>query len=314
MMDNNEEYLEIVAILSEIFGRNRSHYPYKGQISFDCPVCSYEIKGLDKGDGKGNLEINYKQQVFKCWSCSETHRTYGNLGYLIKKNGSLKQLKRYELLIPDVEGSGGFEKPKLSVKLPKEFIKLLEVSDGFKKTHYYKQAMNYLRSRNIDDEKIKKFNIGACFDGDYSNRIIIPSYDSEGSLNYFVGRSYDRNSKRKYMNPEVEKKHLIWNEHLIDWEKDVYLVEGAFDSIFLENSIPMLGKSMGEELYKLIYENAKKVIIILDGDAYHDSEKLYKKLNGGRLFGKVWIVKLPIDKDIADLQGNINEFKKIQLT
>ena len=38
----------------------------------------------------------------------------------------------------------------------------------------------------------------------YDNRIIIPSYDSDGKLNYFVGRDID-NSKLKYKNPPVSK-------------------------------------------------------------------------------------------------------------
>ena len=51
----------IVEILEGILGEPKNHYENKGQISFDCPVCSHEIKGLDKGDGKGNLEINYNK-------------------------------------------------------------------------------------------------------------------------------------------------------------------------------------------------------------------------------------------------------------
>ena len=44
-----------------------------------------------------------------------------------------------------------------------------------------------------------------------------------------------------------------------------------------------------------------------------NSKKIYHKLNGGRLFGKVWTIKLPLDKDIADLQGKLGEYEKIQL-
>ena len=75
----------IVEILEGILGESKNHYENKGQISFDCPVCSHEIKGLDKGDGKGNLEVNYGYHVYKCWACSETHDTHGTLYKLIKK-------------------------------------------------------------------------------------------------------------------------------------------------------------------------------------------------------------------------------------
>ena len=69
----------IVEILEGILGEPRKHYKDKSQISFDCPVCSYDIKGLEKGDGKGNLEINYESNVYKCWACSETNNCWAIL-------------------------------------------------------------------------------------------------------------------------------------------------------------------------------------------------------------------------------------------
>jgi DNA-directed RNA polymerase subunit RPC12/RpoP len=88
-MDNQDELL-VVDLLVNIFGESHLHNEMRAQISFDCPVCSHDIKGSDKGDGKGNLEINYGQHVYKCWACSETHGTHGHLGRLIDKYGSKK--------------------------------------------------------------------------------------------------------------------------------------------------------------------------------------------------------------------------------
>ena len=68
------------------------------------------------------------------------------------------------------------------------------------------------------------------------------SYDKEGELNYYIARSWDLKSRAKYKNPEAEKDKIIFNESLIDWNKDIYLVEGVFDSFFLDNSVAMLGK------------------------------------------------------------------------
>jgi hypothetical protein len=44
----------------------------------------------------------------------------------------------------------------------------------------------------------------------------------------------------------------------------------------------------------------------LDSDAWQDAVKLYHNLNGGRLYGKVKIIKLTGDADVADLRGDIN--------
>jgi DNA primase len=312
MVEHEIDYSAVVDILEDILGEHRLHNDYKGQISFDCPVCSHDIKGLDEGDGKGNLEINYKRGVYKCWVCAETHDTYGSLYKLLKKYGNTKQLKKYLLLKPEDDG----EQPKrtfIQVRLPKEFVPFKDASLGLKMTPHYKQAFNYLQKRNITDLMIQMYNIGFCYTGHYEHRIIIPSYDSENRLNYFIARSYLNNTKMKYKNPEVDKESLIWNEHLINWDEPVYIVEGAFDSIFLPNSIPMLGKFMTQNLFDKLYDNAKKVVIVLDPDAWEDAFRLYHKLNCGKLMGKLWIVKLDGDKDIADLKGDLSEYEIKQL-
>jgi hypothetical protein len=91
----------LIDLIQTMFGEPKSVNEYSGQISVDCPVCSYDIKALSKTDGKGNLEINYQNHVFKCWACSETHDTHGHLGKLIDKYGSKKDKKTYKLIRPD---------------------------------------------------------------------------------------------------------------------------------------------------------------------------------------------------------------------
>jgi DNA primase len=312
MVDNEIDYSPVVEILEDILGDYKLHNDVKGQISFDCPVCSYDIKGLDEGDGKGNLEVNYKYNVYKCWVCAETHATHGSIHKLIKKHGTPKQLKKYILLRPE-EHEDGTKRVYKPIKLPQEFIPFKDASFGIKLTPQFKQAYNYIKKRNITDMMLQMYNIGYCPSGLYENRIIIPSYDSERNVNYFIARSYLTHSKLKYKNPEVQKEIIIFNEHLINWDETVYIVEGAFDSIFIPNSIPMLGKFMSEHLFETLYEKAKKIVIVLDPDAWNDAERLYHKINCGKLMGKVWIVKLEGDKDIADLKGDLSEYKIKQI-
>ena len=312
MSTQEVDYTPVFEILEDIFGEYKNHNDYRCQVSFDCPVCSYEIKGLDHGDGKGNLEVNYKYGVFKCWVCAETHDTHGSIFKLIKKFGTKKQLKNYELLKP--ENGGEINKRVYNqVKLPAEFIAFKDASMGLKLTPEYKKAYNYIKKRNITDLMLQIYNIGFCYKGIYENRIIIPSYDEDRRLNYFIARSYLDYTKLKYKNPEAQKEVIIFNEHLVNWDEPIYIVEGAFDSIFIPNSIPMLGKFMSEHLFEKLYNNAKKIIIVLDPDAWNDAERLYHKINCGKLMGKVWIVKLEGDKDIADLKGDLSEYKVKQI-
>ena len=87
-----EEVELLVELLTDVLGKPHQHYESKAQISFDCPVCMQE-KGLEKGDGKGNLEVNYSRHVYKCWACEETNGTHGPLGKLFDQFGTKKQKK-----------------------------------------------------------------------------------------------------------------------------------------------------------------------------------------------------------------------------
>jgi DNA primase len=303
LMFMDDESLLIDLILT-IFGEPKNINEYSGQISVDCPVCSYDIKCLSKTDGKGNLEINYQNHIFKCWVCSETHDTHGHLGKLIDKYGSKKDKKTYKLIRPDK-----FEKKEKVFKeleLPKEYKKFEEIHP----LHIpRKEAFNYLKKRGITQEIIDKYQIGICIEGEYSGRIIVPSFNKKGDLNFFVSRSWDPKSRLKYKNPEAAKDFLIFNESLVDFKKDIYIVEGVFDSFFLDNSIALLGKYINDNMWEKLYTKAKKdIIICLDGDAYDDAKKLYDKLNGGALYNRVKLVKLPKDKDVCDLRGDITPY------
>lgn len=309
MVSKSTDYNLIIDILEDILGNHGLHNEDKGQINFDCPVCSHEIKGLDVGDGKNNLEVNYKLNVYKCWSCCESHSTHGSIYKLIKKYGNPRHLKNYTLLRPEDDNSIA-QRTYKKIRLPKEFIAFNNIHSAFKLTSHYKQAMAYLKKRNITDDIIAKFNIGYCYDGEYANRIIIPSYDENDDINYFIARSYLPKTKLKYKNPEAQKETIIFNEKYINWDETIYLVEGVFDSIFLPNSIPLLGKFVSKQLFDTLYQKAKNIVIILDGDAWEDAERLYHKLNCGKLMNKVWAIKLPKDKDIADLQGDLKSYEQ----
>jgi DNA primase len=293
----------VIEILEGILGKPKNHYEGKGQISFDCPVCSHEIKGLEKGDGKGNLEVNYGYHVYKCWACSETHNTHGSLYSLIRKYGTKGDIKKYKLINPNIEPKKSKEKKEIK-GLPKEFIPLSEYSES----REYNKALDYLKKRNIGLDTIQKYNIGYCDNGDYSHRIIFPSYDIHGDINYFLGRSYEKYTKLKYKNPEIPKTEIIFNEGKINWDSNIYIVEGVFDHIVVPNSVPMLGKVISDDLFTKLVKNAeRKVIILLDSDAYNDAIKLYKKLNSTKLHNRVMIIKLPDGYDISDVNQRLGK-------
>ena len=117
------------------------------------------------------------------------------------------------------------EKTYKKLTLPKEYYRFDDVSDLYPQK---KRAMNYLKGRGITKDIIDKYDIGFAYEGDYAGRIIVPSYDMEGKLNYFVSRSWNPNTRMKYKNPEAAKEFLIFNESRINWEEDIWIVEGVY--------------------------------------------------------------------------------------
>ena len=292
-MDENEALVEL---LEEVLGDHGLHYPNRGQISFNCPVC-------DDGRNKHNLEVNYIDNVYKCWSCGDSEGTHGPLGKIFDRYGNKKQKKLYQVFKPETVVKR--EKKKKTLKLPSSYTLF---KDSSKVYPVRRQAINYLYNRGITDYMIEKYQIGFCDNGDHAGRIVIPSYNSNGELNYYIARSWNPMSRAKYKNPEAEKDKIIFWESLIDWKKDIFLVEGAFDGLFLDNSIPMLGKHMSELLFDTIYKKAKgDIIICLDADAWENAVNLYHELHGGELWGRIKLIKLPDEKDIADLRGEIKD-------
>jgi DNA primase len=292
----------IVNILENFLGTPRTHYEHKSQVGFDCPVCSQE-KGLgNTGDGKGNLAINYEKGVYKCWSCWERNNMYGSLSYLVRKYGNKQHYKDFMLVAPDIiknSKSKSEEDSKIIVNLPKSFKKFSEASPYHTN---YSEAYSYVKKRGIRDETLEKYDIGYTCEGKHKNRVVIPSYDAMGKLNFYVARSFDKWSKVKYLNPEVEKQSIIFNEHHINWDSTIYLVEGGFDHIVTPNSIPLLGKFISDKLYHSLQSKAKgDVVIVLDGgeEEKKDALFLYNRLNTINLYGRIKVVFLKNGMDLS---------------
>ena len=92
----------LLELLQDILGDINSHYPNKGQISFDCPVCSYDIKGLDKGDGSSGARVFFSNR-YQCASCHRIDGRGGVYGTDLSRVGSNQGKERIieSILNPD---------------------------------------------------------------------------------------------------------------------------------------------------------------------------------------------------------------------
>lgn len=301
-------FQNIYNILVEILGDSKQGYYSETteQYQFNCCHCAEENGGVP--DGKHNLEILLspsKGLKYHCWKCGDTDNMRGNIGTLIKRYGNLSLYNEYKNEVNDIKNSRLYDINLFSedssqdsretfLKLPKTFKKI----DLNTLTDY--RLKKYLNNRKITQETIDKYNIGYTEwnDDDWTmrSRIIVPSYDTFGDLNFYVGRDFTGKAFLKYKNCDVDKLDIIFQESLIDWDSNVYLVEGVFDALTAPNFISLLGKSLVRDsrLYHSLINNSNaNIIICLDGDTNIDeTKKIYSMLNFGRLRNRIWYIRL----------------------
>ena len=222
---------------------------------------------------KPKLQVNIQTGKWHCWVSNQGGH---NLYQLFKKVGAGYQDFK---LLNQLLGETSFyqkdtDKKSEVIQLPQE-MKLL--SDKKDTSIIKEHALRFLRKRGITSEDIKRYNLGYCSEGVYQNRIIIPSYDSIGKLNYFVGRDFYA-STLKYKNPPIPK-DVIGFDLYVNWSLPIILVEGVFDAMSIKNnSIPLFGKTILPKLYGKIIENkVKDLFILLDSDAFDDANHITEK-------------------------------------
>ena len=267
----------LVNLVNKVLGTSKR--TARGNQAYHCPFCNHH---------KPKLEINFTENKkghnpWHCWVCGKKGKTIKGLFKALKVSSDkfieLSKLVKTgsqveEVIVQNV------------VELPKEFKQILGSKDL-----KAKQAYTYLKNRNVTDDDIIKYNIGYCNFGRYANMVIIPSYDKDGSLNYFTGRSFEKDPFIKYRNPECSR-DIIPFELFINWDSPLVLCEGPFDAIAIKrNAIPLLGKNIQSNLLKRIVQSTvKKIYIALDTDAIKQALKHCEYLlNQGK---EVYLVEL----------------------
>ena len=254
-MLSHHDKQQVINILDDVLGPGTS---MKGdEQAHYCPFCHHHKK---------KLQINLQTQQWHCWVCDAKGKRIQRLLKRLQVD-SHKLKKIYEIYGDDyVVYSNDTEEEKVELRLPNEFRSLLEEPKGLNPT--FRKVKEYARKRGITKGDIIRYNIGYCDSGHYANRIIIPSYDSNNRLNYFIARSVFDEEKFKYKNPPVSK-NIIMFENQINWNEPITLVEGVFDAMAVKrNAIPLLGKFIPKTLNDTIYKKeVKSINILLDEDA-----------------------------------------------
>jgi DNA primase len=285
-MLSHHDKQKVVNILDDVLGPGTSMK--NDEQAHYCPFCHHHKK---------KLQINLQTQQWHCWVCdAKGKRIQSLLRRLHVDSHKLKKI--YEIYGDDyVVYSNNTEEEKVELRLPTEFQSLLIEPKGI--NPLFGKVKEYARKRGISEGDIKRYNIGYCDSGHYANRIIIPSYDNNNRLNYFIARSVFDEEKFKYKNPPVSK-NVIMFENQINWNEPITLVEGVFDAMAVKrNAIPLLGKFVPKTLNDTIYKKeVKSINILLDEDAQEQALRYTVQYQNQGITTKN--IK-PTDKDASDM-------------
>jgi ribosomal protein L37AE/L43A len=258
---------QIVSLLNEILNQTARLRKNGAQAVYFCPCCHHY---------KRKLEVNLETGQWHCWTCNIKGSYLGSFLTKVKASDSYRQ--KMAQLTGDLRLAQR-RKPTQApneVVLPEEFLPLSKPVASVE----YKNAVAYLKRRGILREDILRYNIGYCEEGDYAFHIVVPSYDAEGNLNFFIGRRYyDVEGMIPHKKPEVSM-DIVGFESFVNYNEPLSLCEGFFDAMAIRNNaIPLFGKYPSKKLrQKMILHGTRRVNMVLDDDAFKDAVRNYEML------------------------------------
>ena len=281
--------LKLLQLLESVLGKGKS--TSGNNVAFFSPFTSHYKPKLE-------IDINTTTEGQNAWHCWISDKKGRSINSLFKQMNLGKQyFEQLSKIIQSAKYKNFDTEEKVIevIALPEDYRPLWKP----KKTPDFRNAMSYLKKRGVTIFDILKYRIGYCESGEYSGKIIIPSYDCTGQLNYFVSRAYYKADKYKHKNPKISK-DIIGFDLTINWEEPIVLCEGSFDAIAIKrNAIPLFGKIIQPNLQKKIIEKrVKDIYICLDEDAIRNALSIAEKFMGEGL--NVYFIELK-EQDASDL-------------
>jgi len=220
------------------------------QFNFRCPVCG--DSHVSKSKARGWIYENKGKAWVHCFNCN----------YAAPFDKFLKQFFPNLYSEYRIEKFGKPKKKETRVSLPKfkkPIFKTLGIP-SLAKLPADHLAVKYVKSRQIPENKFSLLYHTETFKKFINNivpdkfpdvkkdepRLIIPFYSKDGKLTYIQGRSYEPKAEIRYITVKVVNDDKIYGLERIDETRDIIVVEGPLDSLFLDNALAMAGSSVSD--------------------------------------------------------------------
>lgn len=274
------DFLEKIFGICQITGSGQN-----ANLNFVCPICSSQKTG-SYNKKKLAIKLTDTCHLVKCWVCNYKSR---NLADLIKRfhPGYFTEYLTRFVGTQQLKLSSNNKPVEVEFKLPNGFhLMALPVKDH-NMVITYRSAYSYIAKRfgfedEVDPSHLWYWKFGISLeDRAFVNRVIMPSFTIDGELNYFTGRAFT-DINPKYLNPNVHREDVIFNEININWKEPLTIVEGPFDLIKCNrNATCLLGSDLTTEykLFLMLVKHKTPVILALDPDAKDKALKIAELLS-----------------------------------
>ena len=240
----------------------------KGVYNFRCPYCGDSQKYKNKA--RGYFFTVKNDLVYKCHNCGVGRSFSTFLKEQFPTQYDQYVMEKYKAGLSGKHRS--VSKPKFNFDKPtfKRTVNLQPLS-SLNNSHL---ALAYVMGRGLPLDKLDQLyycpNFKVWTNGlkhtfkstkHDEERIIIPLNDKNGNLMGFQGRAYHNPTQMRYITVMLEKDApKIYGLDKINDKEPIFIVEGPFDSLFLDNAVAMAGsdldpRSFGWSDYIWVYDN-----------------------------------------------------------
>lgn len=278
-------------LLTRAFGRvKRSNDGVN--VACYCPRCA------ERGKRKLKLAVRLDDGRYHCWTCGVKGRSISTLIEDVRPElrvdahrlfpRALSQ--RPDVVVPERE----------CIRLPEDF--LLLAPNVTAQLPEVRRAVSYCSSRGLMIDKMWRFRLGTTTSGKFAGNLIVPSFDALGELNYYVVRSTRPDAYIRYMNAPGRKQSIVFNELDVDWNRELVVTEGPFDTFNCDaNVVCALGNNLDEGflLFHRIVEHGTPVVLAFDKGESRSTARVARKLYGYDI--DVRVASLGGAKDLGEM-------------